>query len=67
MEGLVTELRARLRETPARPLPAARAELREASVLVPLLVRDGVAHLLLTRRTKTLRAHAGQGASTLIV
>ncbi len=34
--------------------------LRPAAVLVPLLVKDGAAHLLLTRRAGSLRNHPGQ-------
>jgi len=34
--------------------------LREAAVLVPLLVRDGAPHVLFTKRPTTLRHHAGQ-------
>ncbi|MFL5262862.1 MAG: NUDIX hydrolase [Anaeromyxobacteraceae bacterium] len=34
--------------------------LRRAAVLVPLLEKDGAAHVLLTRRRDDLRHHAGQ-------
>jgi 8-oxo-dGTP pyrophosphatase MutT (NUDIX family) len=34
--------------------------LRRAAVLVPLLEKDGAAHVLLTRRRADLRHHAGQ-------
>jgi 8-oxo-dGTP pyrophosphatase MutT (NUDIX family) len=34
--------------------------LREAAVLVPLLVREGSPHILFTKRPTTLRHHAGQ-------
>jgi 8-oxo-dGTP pyrophosphatase MutT (NUDIX family) len=41
-------------------LPA--ASLREAAVLLPLVERGDGLHLILTRRTDTLRAHSGQVA-----
>lgn len=34
--------------------------LRESAVLVPLFLRDGQPHLVLTRRPQSLRRHAGQ-------
>lgn len=34
--------------------------LREAAVLVPLLLREGTPHLVFTKRPTTLRHHAGQ-------
>jgi 8-oxo-dGTP pyrophosphatase MutT (NUDIX family) len=34
--------------------------LREAAVLVPLVLRDGQPHVLFTKRPATLRHHAGQ-------
>lgn len=34
--------------------------LREAAVLVPLVLRDGAPHVLFTKRPATLRHHAGQ-------
>ena len=39
---------------------AARRDMTAASVLVPLVQRDDGLHLLLTRRTDHLSAHAGQ-------
>lgn len=42
--------------------PAARAALREAAVLVPLVERGAGLNLLLTRRAARLRRHPGQVA-----
>lgn len=39
-----------------------RQDLREAAVLIPVVERDGGANVILTRRTETLRSHAGQVA-----
>lgn len=40
--------------------PAAMARLKQAAVLVPILERNGVHTVLLTRRAETLRQHKGQ-------
>ncbi|HEX9506781.1 MAG TPA: CoA pyrophosphatase, partial [Myxococcales bacterium] len=60
MEPLFEELRERLEKTPPRPLNLPGLVLREASVLIPLFFRDGVPHVLFTKRTESLRNHAGQ-------
>ena len=44
------------------PSPRRLAQLRSAAVLVPVMVREGEATLLLTQRTEELPAHAGQVA-----
>lgn len=55
------ELRAGL-ESGGRPLPVQRGE-RRAAVLVPLLAANGgMPELVLVRRSRALRAHAGQYA-----
>ncbi|HKK00940.1 MAG TPA: CoA pyrophosphatase [Desulfuromonadales bacterium] len=36
------------------------ADLRPAAVILPLFVKDGVDHVLFTRRTETLRHHRGE-------
>lgn len=55
-----------LRTTLARRTPGALRlpglQLRESAVLVPLVLRAGELHLVVTRRTDTLRSHAGQMA-----
>ena len=44
----------------ARTRKASTYSGRPAAVLVPLLLRDGEAHVLLTRRSDDLRRHRGQ-------
>jgi 8-oxo-dGTP pyrophosphatase MutT (NUDIX family) len=57
---LFSQLAARLREQPGRPLDLPGLVLREAAVLVPLTVRGAVPVVIFTRRQETLRQHAGQ-------
>jgi len=40
--------------------PSVHANLTPAAVLLPLLRRDGELHILLTKRTQTVKAHKGQ-------
>ncbi len=60
MELLFDQLAARLKEHPGQPLDLPGVVLREASVVVPLTLRDAVPVLVFTRRQETLRRHAGQ-------
>jgi 8-oxo-dGTP pyrophosphatase MutT (NUDIX family) len=60
VEALFKELRAMLQKTPPKPLNLPGLALREASVLVPLFARAGAPHVLFTKRTESLRNHAGQ-------
>jgi 8-oxo-dGTP pyrophosphatase MutT (NUDIX family) len=60
VEPLFDQLAARLKERPGHPLDMPGVVLREASVVVPFAVRDGVPMLVFTRRPDTLRRHAGQ-------
>lgn len=63
MDDFFETLEARLASRPARPLSLTMPGLgpmREASVLVPLFERDGVPHILFTRRPSHLRKHADQ-------
>jgi len=62
VDALVEQLRQRLREKPGRALNLPGLRLREAAVLVPLVLRESVPHLLVTKRPATLRTHAGQFA-----
>lgn len=55
---LLTALREGLRSTPARDLPP--HPHRRAAILVPVFERDGIPHLLLTKRTDTVEHHKGQ-------
>lgn len=48
----------RLRSYPRHTITV--ADLRPAAVLIPLLIRNGEDHLLLTRRTEHLPHHAGE-------
>ena len=59
MKELVGALRASMAASPPLDL-SARAELRPAGVLVPLVERGGEAHLVLTLRTDTVEHHKGQ-------
>jgi 8-oxo-dGTP pyrophosphatase MutT (NUDIX family) len=60
VEALFESLQARLSSRPARPVDLPGLVLREAAVLVPVFERDGVPHVLFTRRPPTLRTHADQ-------
>lgn len=60
VEALFQSLEARLSSRPARAVDLPGLVLREASVLVPVFERDGVPHVLFTRRPPTLRTHADQ-------
>ncbi len=60
VEALFQSLESRLSSRPARTVDLPGLVLREASVLVPLFERDGVPHVLFTRRPATLRTHANQ-------
>jgi 8-oxo-dGTP pyrophosphatase MutT (NUDIX family) len=53
-------LEARLSSRPPRPLNLPGLVLRESAVLVPLFEREGVPHILFTRRPAHLRHHANQ-------
>lgn len=60
-EALVAYFTQRLAEAPEVDLAAvAPATSRLAAVLAPLYARDGVPHLLFTRRTSTLSTHRGE-------
>ncbi|MCL6553020.1 MAG: CoA pyrophosphatase [Firmicutes bacterium] len=56
--SLLARLREQLREYRPRDLPP--HSWRRAAVLVPVFEQDGVAHLLLTKRTETVEHHKGQ-------
>ena len=60
VEALFQSLESRLSSRPARTVDLPGLVLREASVLVPVFERDGVPHVLFTRRPPTLRTHADQ-------
>ena len=60
VEALFESLQARLSSRPARTVDLPGLVLREAAVLVPVFERDGVPHVLFTRRPPTLRTHANQ-------
>ncbi len=60
MEALFEELKGRLQKTPPKPLILPGFDLREAAVLIPLFSRRGIPHVLFTKRTESLRNHAGQ-------
>lgn len=60
MDTLFDALEARLASRPPRAFDLPGLVLREAAVLVPLLLREGTPHILFTRRPSTLRHHAGQ-------
>jgi len=55
---LVDLLKARLAQNPADPEPP--PDLVPAGVLAPLFFKDGLAHLLFTQRTFTVKDHRGQ-------
>jgi len=63
VDDFFDRLEARLASRPARPLSLTLPGLgpmREAAVLVPLFEREGVPHVLFTRRPSHLRHHADQ-------
>ena len=60
VEALFQSLESRLSSRPARTVDLPGLVLREASVLVPVFERDGVPHVLFTRRPANLRTHANQ-------
>lgn len=60
MYPLAEELRTTLRARPSRAVHLPGLVLRESAVLAPLVFRDGVPHLVFTKRPMTLRHHAGQ-------
>ncbi|MBZ4416232.1 CoA pyrophosphatase [Myxococcus sp. RHSTA-1-4] len=60
VEALFQSLESRLSSRPARVVDLPGLVLREAAVLVPVFERDGVPHVLFTRRPPTLRTHADQ-------
>jgi 8-oxo-dGTP pyrophosphatase MutT (NUDIX family) len=60
VEALFQSLESRLSARPARTVDLPGLVLREASVLVPVFERDGVPHVLFTRRPANLRTHADQ-------
>lgn len=60
MDAFFDSLEARLTSSPPRPLNLPGLVLRESAVLVPLFEREGVPHILFTRRPAHLRNHANQ-------
>ena len=60
MSSLFDILEGHLASRPSRPLNLPGLVLRESAVLVPLFERDGVPHILFTRRPAHLRNHANQ-------
>lgn len=44
----------------SRSIPGWSGELRPAAVLIPLFVREGNVHVVLTKRTENVRTHQGQ-------
>ncbi len=60
MDSFFDILEAQLASRPGRPLNLPGLVLRESAVLVPLFERDGVPHILFTRRPAHLRTHANQ-------
>jgi 8-oxo-dGTP pyrophosphatase MutT (NUDIX family) len=60
VDDFFAQLRERLEQRPGKALNLPGISLREAAVLVPIFVRQGVPHLLFTKRPATLRQHAGQ-------
>jgi len=60
VDAFFDTLETRLAARPPRPFQLPGIVLREAAVLVPFLVRDGVPVILFTRRPATLRHHASQ-------
>ena len=60
MGNFFDALEARLAAHPPRPLILPGLVLRESAVLVPLFEREGVPHIVFTRRPAHLRNHANQ-------
>lgn len=60
MHPLFDALETHLASRPPQLLADEGPVLREAAVLVPLLLRDGAPQVLFTKRPSTLRHHAGQ-------
>lgn len=60
MHPFAKELRERLRKWPSKAVHLPGLQLRESAVLAPIVLRDGVPHLVFTKRPMTLRHHAGQ-------
>jgi 8-oxo-dGTP pyrophosphatase MutT (NUDIX family) len=60
VDSFFDSLEARLGSSPPRPLNLPGLVLRESAVLVPLFEREGVPHILFTRRPAHLRTHANQ-------
>lgn len=60
MDSLFDTLEAWLSSHPPRPLNLPGLMLRESAVLVPLFEREGVPHIVFTRRPAHLRNHANQ-------
>ncbi|WP_225408498.1 CoA pyrophosphatase [Stigmatella hybrida] len=60
MTALFDALETRLSTLPPRALNLPGLVLRESAVLVPLFEREGVTHILFTRRPAHLRNHANQ-------
>ncbi len=60
MEAIFDTLERRLSAHPVRSVNLPGLVLREAAVLVPLFEREGVPHILFTRRPAHLRHHANQ-------
>ncbi|ADO75054.1 CoA pyrophosphatase [Stigmatella aurantiaca] len=60
MDALFDALETRLASLPPQALNLPGRVLRESAVLVPLFEREGVPHILFTRRPAHLRNHADQ-------
>jgi 8-oxo-dGTP pyrophosphatase MutT (NUDIX family) len=60
VQTLFDALEARLSSRPPRSFDLPGVTLREAAVLLPLFERDGVPHVLFTRRPVHFRTHANQ-------
>lgn len=60
MHPLATELKEKLRKWPSKAVHLPGLQLRESAVLAPMVVRDGIPHLVFTKRPMTMRQHAGQ-------
>jgi len=60
VDALFEQLQARLEQRPGRALNQRGVSLRESAVLVPMFIRQGAPHILLTKRPETLRSHPGQ-------
>lgn len=60
VEKIFSELRSKLQTVALESVTIPRLNLRPASVLVPLLIRDSEPRILFTKRTANLRVHGGQ-------